>query len=555
MSTPPPSHSFIDGLRDQSQTAWPALLGDVCNRPQETQQSVLLDIVRRNAHTEYGRRHDFGTINSIEDYRHRVAISHWDTIGPLAQRMETGEEDILFAGPTVHFIATSGSTGAPKLLPESADGQFIKSMVSRMRMALLLRMDPSVIEGTFVPLANIGSFSQTSGNIPIGYASGLTLVDAPPEILRRMAFPPAIMKVTDRDTLDYLIMRFAMASAGVRLLAGNNAGRITTLLETADHQRDALLDDIEGGTLCPGLKLDASLRHELEQLLAPDPQRAGELRLLLAERGRLEPRDYWPQLSMVACWLGGTIGRYLEVLKPWLPAHVIYADLGYGASEGKFNLNMESGVAAGPLASFGYFFEFMPADSGAPLLAHEVRHGEIYELIVTSYSGLYRYAMHDLVRVDGFTGRTPNIEFVGKSQDVANLSGEKVNGAMAAEAIRDVLAARRVRWNHFCLVADAASQRYVLCIESDGLPIPDLDCAKQFDQLMKERHPLYMMFRSQRLLQEPGLTRMKPGWHNCLYTAATQAGRNVAQVKLPVVYSEIPLRDWVMTDDDTVYAS
>lgn len=553
MTTPP--HSFIDGLRDQRETAWPALLRDVCSRPQETQQSVLLDIVRRNAQTEYGRTHDFGAINSIEDYRHRVAISHWDAIGPLAQRMEAGEEDILFAGPAVYFIATSGSTGAPKLLPESADGQFIKSMVSRMRMALLLRMAPSVLEGTFVPLANVGSFSRTSGNIPIGYASGLTLVDAPPEILRRMAFPPAIMKVTDRDTLDYLIMRFALASPEVRLLAGNNAGRITTLLETADHHRDTLLDDIEKGTLGSGLKLDASLRHELEQGLAPDPQRAGELRLLLAARGRLEPRDYWPRLSMVACWLGGTIGRYLAGLKPWLPAHVIYADLGYGASEGKFNLNMEPGVATGPLASFGYFFEFMPADGGAPLLAHEVRDGESYELIVTSYSGLYRYAMHDLVRVDGFTGRTPNIEFVGKSQDVANLSGEKVNGAMAAEAIRDVLAARGIRWNHFCLVADAASQRYVLCIESDGLPIPDSDCAKQFDQLMKERHPLYLMFRSQRLLQEPGLTRMKPGWHNRLYAAATQAGRNVAQVKLPVVYAEIPLGDWVMTDDDTVGAS
>ncbi len=552
MSILPPPSSFIESLRGQPETVWLALLRDVCSRPQEIQQSVLVDIVQRNAHTEFGLAHDFGAISSIEDYRRHVAISHWDSMGPLAQRMEAGGADILFGGQAVYFIATSGTTGAPKLLPESADGQFIKSMVSRMRMALLLRMNPSVINGAFVPLANVGSFSRTGGDIPIGYASGLTLADAPPEILRRMAFPPAIMKVTDRDTLDYLIMRFALASPEVRLLAGNNAGRITALLESADRQRDTLLDDIEAGTLYSSLKLDASLRHELEQGLAPDPKRARELRLLLAARGRLDPRDYWPRLSMVACWLGGTIGRYLEGLKPWLPTHVIYADLGYGASEGKFNLNMEPGVAAGPLAAFGYFFEFMPECGDSPLLAHEVRDGETYELIVTSYSGLYRYAMHDLVRVDGFTGRMPNIEFVGKSQDVANLSGEKVNGAMAAEAIRDVLLACGIRWSHFCLVADAASQRYVLCIESDGRPIPDSDCVKQFDHLMKERHPLYMMFRSQGLLQEPGLTRMQSGWHKCLYAAATQAGRNVAQVKLPVVYSEIPLREWAMTDGDTL---
>lgn len=202
----PPS-SFIESLRGQPETAvWLALLRDVCSRPQEIQQSVLVDIVQRNAHTEFGLAQDFGAISSIEDYRRHVAISHWDSMGPLAQRMEAGGADILFGGQAVYFIATSGTTGAPKLLPESADGQSIKSMVSRMRMALLLRMNPSVINGAFVPLANVGSFSRTGGDIPIGYASGLTRGRAagdPPA----HGFPACHHEGDGSDTLDYLIMR------------------------------------------------------------------------------------------------------------------------------------------------------------------------------------------------------------------------------------------------------------------------------------------------------------------------------------------------------------
>ena len=544
---PSPLDSFhsMDDLRGKSEVEWLQFFMGTCGATEKIQQTVLLDILRRNAQTEYGRKHGFESISSVGDFRRQIPVRDWTPLEPYAKRIEAGEKDILFAGQPTHFIATSGTTGTTKLLPESTDGNEIKSIVSRMRIALLLKMAPETLDGFFIPLANIAAMGKTASGIPIGYASGLTLSDTSPEVLKHMAFPPAVMKVADPEALDYLIMRFSVAQPLVRMLAGNNPGRMTSLLETADQRRDLLIADMEDGTISAQLALDAGLRRILEKDLAPQPERAQALRQMVARRGRLEPRDYWPGLKMIACWLGGTIGRYLEGLKPWLPENVLFADLGYGASEGKFNLPMKPGVVAGPLATFGYFFEFRPMGGGDPLLAHELKDGEDYGLIITNHSGLYRYDLHDIVRVVGFTGNNPNIEFVSKTQDIANLSGEKVTGAILSGVVQKTLSARNLRWRHFCVVADSDQHRYDFCVEAEGADSPDAAWRTEVDLQLIHVHPLYSLFRKQNLIRPPRLLVMKPGWQDQLYAAKIRPGITTTQIKLPMVCTQLPLPDYV----------
>ena len=547
MTQPPsPLDSFhsIDDWREKTEIECLRCFMGMCAATEMIQQTVLLDIVRRNAQTEYGRQHGFESIRSVADFRKQVPLSDWTSFEPYAKRMETGENELLFSGPPTHFIATSGTTGATKLIPESAEGHAVKSIVSRMRTALLVKMAPEIMNGFFIPLVSVASMGKTACGIPIGYASGLTLSDSSPEILKRMAFPPAVMKATDPDTLNYLIMRFSVAQPQVRMLVGNNPGRMTALIETANQRRDALINDIERGTLSPELVLAEGLRRTLEKDLAPDPDRAQTLRQMLAARGRLEPGDYWPGLNMMACWLGGTIGRYLDGLKPWLPDNMLFADVGYGASEGKINLPMKPGTAAGPLATFGYFFEFRPTEGGEPLMAHELKEGEEYGLILTNYSGLYRYDLHDVVRVSGFTGNNPNIAFISKTQDIANLSGEKVTGTFLANVLQQTLALRNLRWRHFCVVANPHLHRYEFCVEPEGPDGPDDAWRQEVDQQLIQTHPLYGLYRKRNLLQPPSLILMKQGWQDRLYAARIRPGVTTAQIKLPVVCAQLPLPEF-----------
>jgi RimK family alpha-L-glutamate ligase len=530
----------LDDLRGKKEPEWVQTFMGACSAVEKIQQTILMDIVRRNAQTEFGKAHGFESIRSVADFRRQVPVADWEGFEPYTERMERGEKDLLFTGQPTHFICTSGTTGKMKMLPESHEGEFAKSVVSRMRTALLIKMIPELLSGFFIPLSNAAVMGNTACGIPYGTASGLTLASTPEEIRRRMAFPPDILRAKNAETLDYLIMRYAVAQPLVRLVVGNNPGRLTSLVEFANQHRENLITDIEQGTLKKDLALDLEVRQSLEANLKPDPERAQALRQMAATRGRLEPRDYWPGLKMISCWLGGTIGRYLEGLKPWLPDGVLFTDCGYGASEGKFNIPMKPGVSEGPLAILGYFFEFEPLSGGEPLLAHELKDGEDYRLLVTSYSGLYRYDLHDIVRVNGFTGKTPNIYFISKTRDIANLSGEKLTGAFLAEHIHSTLAARNLRWRHFCVVTDITRHGYDYCIEPDGGAAPDSSWLAEMERKLLEDAPIYQILRNQRLIHNPRLVVMKPGWLDSLHADHARPGVSISQLKLPLICETLP---------------
>ncbi len=46
--------------------------------------------------------------------------------------------------------------------------------------------------------------------------------------------------------------------------------------------------------------------------------------------------------------------------------------------------------------------------------AHELKEGATYFILLTTAFGLYRYHIHDVVRVAGFHNGTPLIEFLSK---------------------------------------------------------------------------------------------------------------------------------------------
>lgn len=535
----------IDDLRGKAEVELVQLFIGACASVENIQRRVLMDIIQRNAETEFGKAHGFASMNSVEDFRRLVPMCEWADFESYAHRMEHGETDLLFAGQPTHFISTSGTTGKFKNIPESTEGNFAKSLVSRVRTALIIKMAPDLMDGFFIPLSNVATLGQTACGIPVGFASGLTLAGTSPEIQRRVAFPVSVLKATDTATLDYLIMRYALAKPKVRMIVGNNPGRMKALLETANAHCDRLIIDIEQGTLSHELPLDQELRAELEHDLSPDPERAQVLRDMVASRGQLEPRDYWPNLSMIACWLGGSVGRYLEGLLPLLPENIMLADCGYGASEGKFNLPMTPGISAGPLAIQSYFFEFQPLSGGEPVMAHELKDGEEYNLLITNYSGLYRYQMHDIVGVKGFTGQNPNIQFVSKTRDIANIAGEKLSGAFLSDVVRQTLAARQLRWRHFCVVADSENHRYIFCIEPEG-KAPDADWLSDVDKALIAQVAAYQFLREeQHLIQNPRLMVMSAGWMDQLYAERLRPGVNTSQIKLPVVCDQVPFPDMI----------
>ena len=59
------------------------------------QYKVLMDIIRNNADTQFGREHGFSQIHSVEDYRRQVPLTDYDTFEPYIRRMMAGEKNLL----------------------------------------------------------------------------------------------------------------------------------------------------------------------------------------------------------------------------------------------------------------------------------------------------------------------------------------------------------------------------------------------------------------------------------------------------------------------------
>ena len=519
----------------------PAFLA-LCGETATTQEEVLLDILARSASTEWGRAHGFEGIRSVAEYRERHPVTGWSDFEPLALRMQDGEEDLLFPGRPAIFLATSATEGEQKLLPESAAGIRAKKATSRLRLASILRTFPGLArEGTVLPLSNRPETSFTAGGTPIGMASGSALENFPEAIVGRIAFPLAVLGAGSHASVDYLVMRLAL-ERDVHVIVGNNAGRMVSLLEQADRRRESLLREIAEGSIAPDVPLSPELAAALP--LSPNPDRAAFLAAGIAASGRLQPRDFWPHLRLVTFWLSGSVGRYVRDLEPWLPPGVARMDCGYGATEAKLNVPLGpdgSDGSAGPLALHAQLVEFLPVNGGPPRLAHELEDGASYRLLLTTYSGLYRYDLRDVVRVEGFTAGCPNIVFENKAGDVGNLAGERLTASQLLRFAGRVLAEAGVRARHWCAFPDPDRHSYDFCLEpgTGSLELP-ADLPDRLDGALREGSMPYGYYRGQGILRPLRVKVMAEGWTERLYAEKQRQGVSINQVKLRVVVPALP---------------
>ncbi|WP_319777868.1 GH3 auxin-responsive promoter family protein [Maridesulfovibrio sp.] len=514
----------------------------LCENPQAVQEQLLRDILEENKDTALGKKYGFSKIESVEDFQKSLPVSGWDDIKSLSRKMELGEKDQLFAGQPKYFIVTSGTTGKCKYLPESFLGQKAKSITSKLRRMVIISGTPAALAGKIFTISNSAGIGQVDCGIPFGYASGVTLMETPAALRSKVAYPLDILNIQDQDTLDYSLMRFAIEQ-NVTAIIGNNAGRMEKLILMAQKKAEEIINDIEQGTLSVSVNLDSGLLDSLS--MEPNPQRAEELRAMLAAGRPFLPVSYWPDLAVFTCWLGGSVGRYVQGVKPLLGEQVQYKDCGYGASEGKFNIPMKMDEPAGTLALLAAFYEFESLDDdGRIYQAHELEDGRQYKIIITTFSGLYRYDLKDIIEVRGFTGKTPNIFFVNKTKDVGNICGEKLSAQSVIEAVEGLAPKHGVAVKHFCAVADVENSRYDICMELDGDTAPSEAFAAELDAIFSEGI-VYIAKRRQELLFAPRILVMEKGWQEALYAEKTGGSISIAQIKLPVIYDKIPQPDFV----------
>ncbi|MCB0055873.1 MAG: GH3 auxin-responsive promoter family protein, partial [Caldilineaceae bacterium] len=136
-----------------------------------TQARVLMDIVRANADTEFGRRHTFAAIDTPAAFQQRVPLATYADFVPAIDRIAAGVPNVLTAAPVKLLEPTSGSSAAAKLIPYTAplQGEFQAAIAAWVVGTLGRR--PALWRGaaywSVSPL--VDRTRRSAGGIPIGF--------------------------------------------------------------------------------------------------------------------------------------------------------------------------------------------------------------------------------------------------------------------------------------------------------------------------------------------------------------------------------------------------
>jgi hypothetical protein len=491
-------------------------------RPAETQRRILSRLVTTNAESAYGRAHSFGEIQSYSEFRERVPIVEYDNLEPWIARIMRGEKGVLTREPVTRLVPTSGSTAGRKLIPFTATFQREINAAIGPWMVNLCREHKSVPFGpaywSISPA--IPALVGEESAVPVGFDDDSAYLGGARRRLAEATFaaPPILRQVSDIECSRYLTLLCLLREPQLRLVSVWHPSFLTILLDALPVWWEELLRDLSEGGCRRASGLLGEIRHALDA--APQPGRARELRA----EDPANPHMIWQRLSVVSCWGDGQAAIATSDLRPRLP-HTTIQPKGLLATEAFVSLPFG---AHHPVAVTSHFFEF--SDSrGEMLLAHELRPGENYAVVVTTGGGLWRYRLGDLVEVDGFADATPSLRFLGRGGSVSDMFGEKLAETFVTRAIESACVSFGFapRFAMLAPEADAAGRwSYTLFVEGD-LP-PELPTRLEAELC---KNPHYALCRDLGQLGPLRCFEVAPGAYRLFCRAIASEGRRFGDIK------------------------
>jgi hypothetical protein len=518
----------------------------------ESQTRRLLEIVSANSQTIYGREHSFTSIKNVSDFQKSVPINVYDSIHPYVERAAAGEENVLTADPPFMFATTSGTTGARKLIPIN------RSYVKEFRRAsvvsgyTLLKTFPQIAGGVSLSVFSPAEESRTSAGIPCGAITGRLYLEEPALIRKYISpIPYDVFVIDDYESRYYTLLRCALVLP-ISTLYTLNPSTIVLIGKRLQKYAHALIKDIERGTYSPPGKVSPEIAGKLTKFFRAEPERARQLSRLL-QANQFTADKVWPSLALISCWTRAAAAFYIKDF-PEIYGAVPVCDITYGASEGRGT------VCVGPdkqaLAIRSHFFEFVPEEeidavNPQALTAEQVEVGKNYYILFTTSAGLFRYNLHDIVKVVGWYNQTPLLEFQHKGGNISSFTGEKVTESQVTAAASATIAATAASLRFFTVIPQFRPEpHYEVWAEFDGTPSTDAAAmidriSKEFDLQLAEKNIEYKTKRdSQRLT--PAVGRVLPtGTYDELRRNLVSQGVPDAQIKVSHLNPKAEVRQYL----------
>ncbi|MGI9317018.1 MAG: GH3 auxin-responsive promoter family protein [bacterium] len=436
---------------------WQPLI-DRTHNPEKSQNNLLMQILRKNQSTEFGRKHGFDRINSYDDFKSRVPVCEYETLRNYIEDQEKDKHPYLNFEQPVMYVQTSGTTDKPKLIP------VLNSTIHQYRKCQhivaygVYASFPEAYDGKVLAITSPAIEGVTESGSSYGAMSGLIYKSMPLLTRAKYVLPSSIFEIDDYEKKYFDIAKLALAEKDITMIATANPSTLIKLERTLNQDPNRIITEVS----------------------LINPVRGDELRHIYSAHNRLKFSHVWPNLKVITTWTGGNCGVLIPTLRKTISNTTRFVELGYLASEFRGGITIDAVNNRQIPCLHENFYEFVDRndwENSNPrfLTLSEIRPDRQYYIFVTTHNGLYRYHINDLVEVTGWFNDTPTIQFLQKGKGVINLTGEKLCENQLIQAMTHIAESKQIELGFFVMLGCAKELRYTLYVESQDLDVYTLE--------------------------------------------------------------------------------
>jgi hypothetical protein len=403
------------------------------NEVESQQNAKLLQIIEKNKNSLIGKYLKFKDCTDISGFQKIVPLSQYEDYPKWFKEIQNCDDKILTENKILQFHLTSGTSSSSKYIP------FTKELRTEFFAGLapwlynLSITFPSINKGSQYWIVSPSSDFRRNqkkqiGNISVGFDEDLSYFPTSVRILEYCRACLQNRQVPKSNVNEYFYNQalFILAKSDLTLISIWNPSFLILILEEIVRSKVQLINDLRQFSK---VSLTKSNKLHLESVLS-------NLRNVSSDIKKTDWQLFWPQLQVISCWGSGWAKNTFHLLKNLFP-NVFIQPKGLLATEGIITFPLQFSqiqtkfdIMQTPLQVLSinsHFFEFIDPDSQQIYLAHELKSGRNYEIVITTSGGLYRYKLGDLVKCTGHFNQCPVIEFISKIDLVSDLCGEKLH--------------------------------------------------------------------------------------------------------------------------------
>ncbi|KAJ1275703.1 hypothetical protein BS78_05G156300 [Paspalum vaginatum] len=439
------------------------LVEDLTTHAGAIQRRVLGEILDMNASTDYIR----GFLGADADepvaaFKERVPVVEYEDVKPYIERIANGAPSSLISSKTITELLTSSGTsgGQPKLMPSTEEELDRKTFLYNLLVPVMNKYVEDLDKGRCMYLLFVKPEMTTPSGLvarPVltSYYKSRHFRERPESPYTRYTSPNEAILCPDSAQSMYAQLLCGLARRGEVLRVGAVfASAFLRAIKFLEGHWRALCDDIRAGRVDGARVTDPACREAVARVVArPDPALADAVAAECATASwQGIVRRLWPRTKYIDVIVTGSMAQYIPLLEFYGDGLPLVSAM-YASSECYFGINLRpldrpEDVAYTLLPNMCYY-EFIKVEKDG----EEVRDGKVlvdlvdveiggyYELVVTTFTGLYRYRVGDILQVSGFHNAAPQFRFVHRRNVVLSVDTDKTS---EDDLLRAVTTAKRL---------------------------------------------------------------------------------------------------------------